>query len=115
MRKSLANFFTALILPLAVLAIARVALAAPAAISVTIKDHRFIPSEVHVKAGQPTDLNIKNEDPLAEEFDSTALKVEKVVGGGQQGTVHLRPLDPGRYPFMGEYHPDTAQGVVIAQ
>ncbi len=102
-------------LPVTVLAVARVALAASADISVTIKDHRFIPSEVHVKAGQPTDLNIKNEDPLAEEFDSTALKVEKVIGGSQQATVHLRPLEPGRYPFMGEYHPDTAQGAVIVQ
>ena len=118
MLKSLANF-AALVLTVTVLAVPRVmvvvSLAAPTAISVTIKDHRFIPSEVHVKAGQRTDLNIKNEDPLAEEFDSTALKIEKVIGGGQQGTVHLRPLDPGRYPFMGEYHPDTAQGVVIAQ
>ncbi|MGA7373007.1 MAG: hypothetical protein WBW37_10370 [Methyloceanibacter sp.] len=29
--------------------------------------------------------------------------------------MRLRPLDPGRYPFMGEYHSDTAQGVVIAE
>jgi plastocyanin len=84
-------------------------------IDVTIKDHKFTPSEIHVKAGQRTDLNIKNEDPLAEEFDSTALKIEKVIAGGKDGTVHLRPLDAGRYPFMGEYHSDTAQGVVVAE
>jgi plastocyanin len=84
-------------------------------VNVTIKDHRFTPSEIHVKAGQPADLNIKNEDQFAEEFDSTALKIEKVIAGGGEGTVHLRPLDPGRYPFMGEYHSDTAQGVVIAE
>jgi plastocyanin len=88
---------------------------AQSAIDVTIKDHRFTPSEIHVKAGQATDLNIKNEDPLAEEFDSTALKIEKVIAGGRDGTVHLRALEPGRYPFMGEYHPDTAQGVVVAE
>jgi plastocyanin len=91
------------------------AVAQKAAIDVTIKDHRFTPSEIHVKAGQPADLNIKNEDPLAEEFDSTSLKIEKVIAGGHDGTVHLRPLDPGRYPFMGEYHSDTAQGVVVAE
>jgi len=85
------------------------------AIDVTIKDHRFTPAEIHVTAGKPATLNIKNEDATAEEFDSSALKVEKVIGGGQQGTVHLRPLDPGRYPFMGEYHEDTAKGVVIAE
>jgi plastocyanin len=85
------------------------------AIDVTIKDHRFTPSEIHVPAGKPATLNIKNEDATAEEFDSSALKVEKVIGGGKEGSVRLRPLDPGRYPFTGEYHEDTAQGVVIAE
>jgi hypothetical protein len=88
---------------------------AQTAIDVTIKDHRFIPSEIHVPAGKPAVLTIKNEDPTAEEFDSSALKIEKVIGGSNEGTVRLRPLDPGRYPFMGEYHSDMAQGVVIAE
>jgi hypothetical protein len=116
LRHPLADF-AALVLPVAAIVVLR--LVSPAAtqtaIDVTIKDHRFSPAEIHVPAKQPATLNIKNEDPLAEEFDSTALKIEKVIGGGQQGTVHLRPLDPGRYPFMGEYHSDTAQGVVIAE
>ena len=109
--------FAALVLPAAVAVLLRAVspAATQTAIDVTIKDHRFAPAEIHLKAGQPATLNIKNEDPLAEEFDSTALKIEKVIGGGQQGTVRLRPLDPGRYPFMGEYHSDTAQGVVIAE
>ena len=87
----------------------------PSAIDVAIKDHRFTPSEIHVPAGEPATLNIKNEDAQAEEFDSSALKIEKVIGGNSQGTVRLRPLDPGRYPFMCEYHSDTAQGVVISE
>jgi plastocyanin len=109
--------FTTLTLPVALLALLRALSAASAqsAIDVTIKDHRFTPSEIHVKAGQAVDLKIKNEDPLAEEFDSTALKIEMVIAGGQEGTVHLRPLDAGRYRFMGEYHSDTAQGVVVAE
>ena len=60
-------------------------------------------------------LTIKNEDATAEEFDSSALKIEKVIAGGTYGTVRLRPLGPGRYPFMGEYHSATAQGVVISE
>jgi len=84
-------------------------------IPVTIKDHRFTPAEIDVPVGRPTMLTIKNEDPTAEEFDSSALKVEKVIAGGSSGTVRLRPLGPGRYPFMGEYHSDTAKGVVIAK
>ena len=84
-------------------------------INVTIKDHRFAPSEIHVPAGKPTQLTITNEDPTAEEFDSSALKVEKVIAGGRTATVRLRPLGAGRFPFMGEYHADTAQGVVISE
>jgi len=87
----------------------------PPTIAVTIKDHRFAPAEIHVPQGKPVILKITNEDATPEEFDSTALKVEKIIVGGTYGTVHLRPLGPGRYPFMGEYHSDTAQGVVISE
>jgi hypothetical protein len=85
------------------------------AIPVTLKDHKFSPSEIHVKANQPTILALSNEDGTAEEFDSSSLKVEKVVAAHSQGNVRLRPLAPGRYPFMGEYHAETAQGVVVAE
>ena len=87
----------------------------PARIAVTLKDHVFTPSEIHVPVGRPTILVVTNQDTGPEEFDSSALKVEKVIVGGTYGTIRLRPLGPGRYPFMGEFHPDTAKGVVIAQ
>jgi len=81
---------------------------------VELKDHVFAPSEIIVPAGQPVELHIKNLDATAEEFDSSALKVEKVIAGKGEGVVHIHPLAPGRYPFMGEYHEKTAHGVVIA-
>lgn len=84
-------------------------------VAVMLKDHKFTPTEIHVKANAPAEIALTNADSTAEEFDSSALKVEKVVAGGQTGVVHLRPLEPGRYPFMGEYHSDTAKGVVIAE
>lgn len=90
--------------------------AAPAGpLTLTIQDHHFTPAEITVPANQPVAIEVVNKDPLAEEFDSTSLKVEKVIAGGQSGTVRLHPLDPGRYPFMGEYHSETALGVVIAK
>jgi Cupredoxin-like domain len=84
-------------------------------VELTIKDHRFNPTEIHVSPHTPIVLAIKNEDPIAEEFDSAALKVEKVIAGGGMGMVRLRPLDTGSYPFIGEYHAETAQGVVIVE
>jgi len=87
----------------------------PTAVEVTIKDHRFTPAEIHVPAGKPAIITVHNQDATAEEFDSPSLKTEKVITGGGTGTVRLRPLGPGKYPFFGEYHADTAQGVVIAE
>jgi hypothetical protein len=86
-----------------------------ALIPLTLKGHRFLPAEIRVKANAPAQILLNNEDSTSEEFDSSALHVEKVVPGGQKGVVRLRPLPPGRYNFMGEFHSDTAEGVVIAE
>ncbi|HEY2009076.1 MAG TPA: cupredoxin domain-containing protein [Rhizomicrobium sp.] len=84
-------------------------------ISVTLKNHKFSPSVIKVKANQPAMIVLSNDDDTADEFDSSSLKVEKVVPGHQKGNVRLRALAPGKYPFMGEYHAATAQGVVVAE
>jgi plastocyanin len=81
----------------------------------TIKDHRFTPEEIKVPAGQRVMITVVNDDATPEEFDSSALKVEKVVAGKSKGVVRVGPLKPGRYPFIGEYHEATAKGVVIAE
>jgi heme/copper-type cytochrome/quinol oxidase subunit 2 len=100
---------------LAALALASAAVADPAPIPVTLKNHQFTPNLIKVPANQPVVLNVTNADALAEEFDSTPLKVEKVIAGGQSALVRIHPLRPGRYAFAGEYHSATAQGVVVAQ
>jgi hypothetical protein len=119
MRRSLGDGSVRLLCSLALLggAFASVSAGAEdlATVQLTLKDHRFTPSVIHVPAGKPVIFSIKNEDAASEEFDSTALKVEKVIAGGTEGTVRIRPLGAGKYPFMGEYHSDTAQGVVISE
>lgn len=87
----------------------------PLILEITIQDHRFQPQELKVPAGKPFVIRIKNLDPAAEEFESPALKVEKVIAGGAEGTVRSRGLDPGRHEFIGEYHSDTAKGVLVAE
>jgi plastocyanin len=82
---------------------------------IELKDHVFAPSEITVPAGKPIEFHIKNLDATAEEFDSSALKVEKVIPAKGEGVVHIHPLAPGRYKFEGEYHEKTAHGVVIAR
>lgn len=84
-------------------------------IKLTLKNHRFTPSVIKVPANKPSVIVLYNEDATADEFDSASLKVEKVVPGHSKGTIRLRALKPGKYPFMGEFHAKTAQGVVIAE
>ena len=88
---------------------------AQAPIEVHLKNHRFTPSVIKVKANQTAVIMLFNDDDTADEFDSSSLKVEKVVPGHAKGAIRLRPLPPGKYPFMGEFFSKTAQGVVIAE
>jgi ribosomal protein L22 len=106
---------TALMIGGAVTLLAVPAFADDAPIALSLKDHKFTPAEIHVKANAPAQILLTNQDSSAEEFDSSMLHVEKVVAGGDKGIVRLRPLAPGRYSFMGEYHSETAKGVVIAE
>jgi plastocyanin len=83
--------------------------------TVSIKDHKFEPAEIKVPAGKAIKLVVNNLDATAEEFESKKLGVEKVISGKATATVRIKPLDKGTYPFVGEYHEDTAKGVVIAE
>jgi hypothetical protein len=83
--------------------------------NLVIRDHKFEPREIRVPAGKRVSIYVSNEDATPEEFDSTALKVEKVIPGKSKGLVRIGPLDPGRYEFIGEFHADTAKGAVIAE
>jgi hypothetical protein len=68
-----------------------------------------------VKANTKIKLLVSNEDQTAEEFESFSLNRERVVPAGQSITIFLPPLKPGSYDFFGDFHPDTAQGKVIAE
>jgi len=109
------NTLKSLLIATAVAAFVVPASADNGAIPLTLRNHTFSPTEIHVRANVPAVIALTNNDDSAEEFDSTSLKVEKVVTGRSSGNVRLRPLAPGRYPFMGEFHSETAQGVVIAE
>jgi hypothetical protein len=84
-------------------------------IDVHLKNHKFMPATIKVKANKPSMIVLHNDDDTADEFDSSSLKIEKVVPGHGKGNIRVRALAPGKYPFMGEYHAATAQGIVIAE
>jgi len=91
------------------------AFAADLEYTLIIRDHRFEPAEVRIPAGKKIKLLVDNQDATAEEFESHELNREKVVPGKAKLPVFIGPLTPGRYPFYGDFHQQTANGVIIAE
>lgn len=81
----------------------------------TIRAGHFIPDTLEVPANTKFRLLIKNEGPGSEEFESVELRKEKVLAPGASSFLIFQPLKPGSYRFFGEFHPDTAQGRLIAK
>lgn len=84
-------------------------------LTITIKDHKFTPSEVKIPANKRVQVTVINDDPTPEEFESHEMKVEKVIPGKTKAVIRIGPLKPGKYPFVGEFHEDTAKGTVIVE
>jgi heme/copper-type cytochrome/quinol oxidase subunit 2 len=81
-------------------------------LSLTLKDHKFDPAELHAPAGKPIDIRVKNLGDIVFEFESSALHFEKIVTPGSEAVVHVRPQQPGRYNFFDDFHHET-QGFLV--
>ena len=110
------KIFAALVLTAALIGVGAIGARAQdsAAVTITIKNHRFQPAEVSAPANKPLTLTVRNLDATPMEFESVTLLVEKVVTGNGQGTIRLRALAPGRYKFFDDFNP-SATGVLNVQ
>lgn len=87
----------------------------PPVFEIVIKNHKFEPSTLEIPANKKVKLVVKNQDPTPEEFESYELNREKVIAGNSQTIVFIGPLDPGTYPFFGEFNQATAQGKIVVK
>ena len=83
-------------------------------LSLTLKDHKFDPAELHAPAGVPIEIHVKNQNGIVSEFESSDLHFEKIVPMGGEGVVYVRPQQPGRYNFYDDFHHET-QGFLVVQ
>ena len=81
-------------------------------LSITIKDQKFDPAELHAPPGKTIEIAVKNLNPIVSEFESADLHFEKIVPAGSQASVFVRPLQPGRYNFYDDFHHAT-QGYLV--
>lgn len=80
---------------------------------IEIRNHLFQPDRLEIPANTKVKLIIYNRDATPEEFESYELNREKVILGGRKAVVFIGPLEPGEYPFFGEFNPQTALGTII--
>jgi Cupredoxin-like domain len=90
------------------------ALAADLQVTISIKDHQFVPSDVPTPAGAKVELIIKNEQAVNAEFESTVLHREKIVQAGGQISVFVGPLDPSTYEFFDDFN-RAARGRLVVK
>lgn len=89
------------------------AIADPGPVSITLREHAFVPAEVKVPAGAKVELSIRNDQAMPAEFESSSLNREKVVSPGAAISVYVGPLSPGRYEFFDDFHPATRGFIVV--
>lgn len=82
---------------------------------VIAKDGRLTPARLEVPAGRKIRIQIRNEGPGPTEFESTELRVEKVLAPGASSSVVIHPLQPGTYRFFDEFHPATGECLLTAR
>lgn len=80
-----------------------------------IKNHKYTPELLEVKAGERFKIRVTNEDPSSEEFESRSMIIEKFIGPKRSIVITLGPLKPGEYDFFGDFHPGTAKGKIVAK
>jgi hypothetical protein len=83
-------------------------------IQLSYSNGQFQPSQVSAPADKPISFRVKNLDAKAMEFESTSLRVEKVVAAGSEGVINVRALKPGRYEFYDDFN-DKARGALTVQ
>ncbi|WP_312224935.1 cupredoxin domain-containing protein [Stutzerimonas nitrititolerans] len=103
------------LLPLFVVGLAGGAQAGLPTYELTIRDGHFEPATLEVPARQRFKIIINNAGSGPTEFESTPLRVEKVLSAGVTSFVVIHPLKPGRYPFFDEFHMDLPEGEIIAK
>ncbi|MDD2343897.1 MAG: cupredoxin domain-containing protein [Tolumonas sp.] len=101
---------TALLLPMSASV-----LAAEATLLLTLKDHKFTPSEPVIPANTKVKVTVKNLDPTPAEFESHQFKAERVIPGGKEASFFIGPLKPGKYEFKDEYHEDISETYLIVK
>jgi plastocyanin len=105
------------LLAIAILAVAPLAVQAQEVVELKVvaKGGKLDPAELSAPAGKRIRIEITNEEKKAIEFESKALRIEKVVAPGAKATVNVNPLKAGEYTFVDEFNETNARGKLVVK
>jgi len=84
-------------------------------VSVTIRQGRLHPETLEVPALIRFKIVVHNAGPGPAEFESRALRLEKVLAPGATSFVVVAPQTPGSYDMFDEFHPDIGKGRILVK
>jgi cytochrome c oxidase subunit 2 len=95
----------------------RAAAQEPEVVNITAKRFQFTPSEVKLKQGVPTKLELRSED-VVHGFFMRALGIDTEIQPGKTTEVVVTPKAPGRYTtichhFCGSGHGNMNMTIVV--
>ncbi len=80
-----------------------------------LEDGKLTPLRLEVPARTRFKIELRNNGKSAAEFEMDTPHKEKVLAPGAQSSVVFKPLDPGEYEFIDEFHPEAPKGVIVAR
>ena len=84
-------------------------------VRITIKNQKFVPDLLRLKANVPFDLEVKNEDGIPVEFESLDLNKEKMISPGKSVLFKFKALPSGDYEFFSDFGPKDLRGKIILE
>ena len=100
---------------LSLFSIAAVQAQSPPTFKLVAREGKWFPEVIEVPANTRFRLEITNQNAGPEEFESKELHKELVLAPGVSRVLVFAPMKPGTYPFIGEFHPQTARGRIVAK
>ena len=84
-----------------------------ATVELVVKDKKFEPAELRAPADKRIVIHVLNRDAAPMEFESTALKAEKLVAANSEAIVRVGPLKPGKYEFFDDLNQKNRGTLIV--
>ncbi|HEX2581722.1 MAG TPA: cupredoxin domain-containing protein [Dongiaceae bacterium] len=82
---------------------------------IEMRDGVATPQQLDVPARKTIKIIIRNTGTTPVEFESHELRKEKVVPPQSEGSLIIRSLAPGTYPFFDDFHPKGTRAFLVAK